>query len=343
VAIQGGYRPYAIALTAAPEVAPAAAIAAAAHGVLIGLLPAQRADLNATYAAYLSRIPNSVPKTNGIVLGQQVAAAILAMRADDGRVAEVQPERNRPGPAVFEPDPAQPAVGYRLSRIRPLALANPGQFRPPAPNPSGSQAHAADLDEVRRFGVIDSDIRTPEQTSVALFWTDHDLGQWNDGLLRLAADRGLDILQTTRMLALAHVSGGDAMIACFDAKYHYMFWRPVAALRLTDADGTVRPETNAAWRPLRPAPNHPEYPAAHTCHTGAIVEALRTFFGTDEVRLSLDSRATGTTRRFTRLSDIVKEVEDARVYAGFHFRSSGEAGSRLGRDVARFVAARLFR
>jgi hypothetical protein len=150
-------------------------------------------------------------------------------------------------------------------------------------------------------------------------------------------------MQTARMLALAHVSGGDAMIACFDAKYHYMFWRPSAAILLTGADGRPRSESDATWRPLRATPNHPEYPAAHACHTSAIVEALRTLFGTDEVRISLDSRTTGTTRSFDRLHEIVEEVEDARVFAGFHFRNSGLTGSRLGHDVARFVATRCFR
>lgn len=343
VAIHRGSRPYAVALTPATDAAPSAAIAAAAHDVLAGLLPAQIPDLKARYAAYLSRMPDSLGKTNGIILGRQVAAAILGLRADDGRTAEGQHVQARPGPAVFEPDPARAVLGFRLSRIRPLALESPRQFRPAAPNPPGSRAYAADLDEVRTFGRIDSRVRTEEQTNAALFWIDHDVRQWNDGLLRLAAERRLDHLQTARMLALAHISGGDAMIACFDAKYHYMFWRPAAALGLSGSDGTSRPAPDAAWRPLRPTPNHPEYPAAHTCHTGAIVEALHTFFGTDDVRLSLDSRTTGTTRSFTRLSAIVREVEDARVYAGFHFRSSGQAGSSLGRDVARVVAARLSR
>ena len=219
----------------------------------------------------------------------------------------------------------------------------PNQFRPGAPSPLGSQEYAADFEEVRRFGRFDSDIRTDEQTNRALFWTDHDLRQWNDGLLRLAAVRGLDLMQTARMLALAHVSGGDGMIACFDAKYHYMFWRPAAAIVLSGADGKLRTEPDATWRPLRTTPNHPEYPAAHACHTSAIVEALRTFFGTDAVRVSLDNHTTGTTRSFNRLHEIVKEVEDARVFAGFHFRHSGLTGSRVGRDVARFVGTRCFR
>jgi hypothetical protein len=343
VAIHGGYRPCAIEVTAPPDMAAAAAIAAAAHGVLVGLLPMQVADLNSRYAEYLSRLPNNVAKTNGVVLGEQIAAAILVMRANDGRTADVQHEQPRSGPGVFEADSTRPVLGFRLSRIRPLALETAKQFRPAAPHPLGSQEYAADFEEVRKFGRFDSDVRTDEQTNRALFWTDHDLHQWNEALLRLVADRGLDLMQSARMLALAHVSGGDAMIACFDAKYHYMFWRPAAAVVLTGADGTLRTEPDVTWRPLRTTPNHPEYPAAHACHTGAIVEALHAFFGTDEARVTLDSRTTGTTRTFNRLRDIVKDVEDARVFAGFHFRSSGVTGSGLGRGVARFVAARCFR
>jgi hypothetical protein len=152
VAIHGGYRPYAIALNAPAEIAPAAAIAAVAHGVLVGLLPKQVEDLNSRYAEYLSTLPDNVAKANGIVLGGQVAAAVLALRANDGRAAEIQHVQPRPGPGVFEPDPARPALGFRLSRIRPLALESPAQFRPTPPSPVGSQEYAADLEEVRRFG-----------------------------------------------------------------------------------------------------------------------------------------------------------------------------------------------
>lgn len=343
VAIDGDYRPYAISLTAPEETAPAAAIATAAHAVLVGLLPTQVADLDKRYADYLSKLPNNVAKTNGKVLGEQVATAILARRASDGRTAEIQHVQPRSGPGVFEPDPTRPVLGFRLSRVRPLALESVKQFRPGTPHRLGSKEYAIDFEEVSRFGGVDSDLRTEEQTNRALFWTDHDLRQWNEGLLRLAVDHGLDLIQTARMLALAHVSGADSMIACFDAKYHYMFWRPAAAIVLTGADGKPRTGPDAAWRPLRTTPNHPEYPAAHACHTGAIVEALRTFFGTDDVRVSLDSRTTGTTRSFNRLHEIVNDVEDGRVWAGFHFRNSDLTGSRLGRDVARFVAARHFR
>jgi hypothetical protein len=344
VAIQGGYRPFAISLTAPPDTAPAAAIAAAAHGVLVSLLPTQQADLDERYADYLSELPHGPSTTNGVAIGKQVAAAIVALRANDGRNTNPGYVQHPPrGPGVFEPDPMKPVLGVRLSRIRPLALESPSQFRPDAPTPMTSQKYADDFEEVKRLGRFDSAARTAEHTTHALFWTDHDVAQWNEGMLRLAAGRGLDVVETTRMLAMAHVSGADAMIACFDAKYHYMFWRPAVAIPRADSDANAATEPDVAWRPLRATPNFPEYPSAHACHSSAVAEALRTFLGTDEVEFSLTSGATGTTRKHNRLDDVVKDVEDARVLVGFHFRNSDLEGSHLGRKVARFVVGRFSR
>jgi hypothetical protein len=132
---------------------------------------------------------------------------------------------------------------------------------------------------------------------------------------------------------MAHVAGGDAMIACFDAKYHYWFWRPYQAL--ADIDPT--------WRPLRTTPNFPEYPSAHACHSTAVVEALDAFFGTDKVPFTLDSRVTGTTRDYATLHDVVKDVDWARVLVGFHFRNSDLQGSALGRKVGDYVVDHFFR
>ena len=151
-------------------------------------------------------------------------------------------------------------------------------------------------------------------------------------MLRLAAARGLTELQTARMLAMAHVAGGDAMIGCFDAKFHYWFWRPYQALAQLDP----------GWLPLRPTPNFPEFPSAHACHSGAVTRALRVFFRTDKVALTLDSRVTGTTRTYGRLSDVVKDVNEARVLAGFHFWSSDVTGAKLGRKVGGYVAGHFF-
>jgi hypothetical protein len=354
VAIEGGYEPYAITLIAPPDTSSAAAIATAAHHTLIGLqpplglTPAQQAILDGDYANYLAAIPDGTAKTNGIAIGEQVAAAVVALRANDGRernptLGDLNPPP--PGPGVWERNPGNPlppVLGLRLPGIRPLALASASQFRPDGPNALTSEEYAEDFNQVKLLGRFDSTARTPAQTTQALFWTDHDLRQWNDGMLRLAANRGLDLVQTARMLAMAHVAGGDAMIAGFEAKYHYWFWRPYRAIPLADTDGNPATEPDPNWLPLRPTPNHPEYPAAHAFHSSALAQTLRAFFGTDNVPFSIDSRVTGTTREYQRFHDAVKDVNLARTLAGFHFRNSCEEGANLGRDVSRYVVEHYF-
>jgi hypothetical protein len=351
VAIEGGYQPYAIALTAPPNTSSKAAIATAAYDTLIGLQPAlglnatQQAILDNYYTNYLAGIPDGAAKTNGIAVGQQVAAAILALRTNDGRdanptLADLNPPP--PGSGVWQPNATGTVLGLRLPGIHPLALNSASQFRPDGPNSLTSTEYTEDFDQVKDLGGSSSTTRTATQTTQALFWTDHDLRVWNDGMLRLAAARGLDLVQTARMLAMAHVSGGDAMIAGFEAKYHYWFWRPYKAIQLANTDGNPDTVADPTWQPLRPTPNHPEYPAAHAFHSSAVAKALATFFGTDKVAFSLDSRVTGTTRDYGSFHDAVKDVELARTLAGFHFRNSTLEGSNLGRMVALYVAAYFF-
>ena len=273
-----------------------------------------------------------------------MAAAVLALRANDGleknpTVADLDPPA--PGPGVWQPAPGA-VLGLRLPGVRPLTLTSASQFRPDGPNSLTSQEYADDLNQVEQLGRIDSTTRTADQTTQARFWTDHDIRQWNDGLLRLASDRGLDLVQTARMLAMAHVAGGDAMIACFDAKYHYWFWRPYQAIPQADTDGNPETVADPTWQPLGATPNFPEYPSAHACHSTAVVEALDAFFGTDKVPFTLDSRVTNTTRHYDRLQDIVTDVDQARVLVGFHFLSSDLEGSALGRKVGRYVADHSF-
>src|SRR6266566_7363523 len=354
VAIEGGYQPYAIELITPPDTSSAAAIATAAHHTLIGLQPplgltqAQVDYLNGIYDAYMDAIPPGTAKTNGIAVGEQVAAAVVALRMNDGRelnptLADLNPPP--PGTGIWERNPGNPlppVLGLRLPGIRPLALESASQFRPDGPNPLTSEEFAEDFNQVKQLGRLDSATRTTAQTAQALFWTDHDLRQWNDGMLNLAVGRGLDLVQTARMLAMAHVSGGDAMIAGFEAKYHYWFWRPRRAIPLADTDGNPATLADPAWVPLRTTPNHPEYPAAHAFHSSALAAALRAFFGTDNVTFTLDSRVTGTTREYNRFHDAVKDVNLARTLAGFHFRNSCEEGSQLGRDVGRYVDEHYF-
>jgi hypothetical protein len=161
-------------------------------------------------------------------------------------------------------------------------------------------------------------------------------------MLRLVTDRGLDLVQAARMLAMAHVSGGDGMIACFDAKYHYWFWRPYRAIPLADSDGNPNTQPDPNWMPLRSTPNFPEYVSAHATHSTALTRALEGFFGTDKIPFYLDSRVTGTTRQYNGFHDAVKDVNEARVLAGFHFRNSCLQGANLGRTVGRYVADHYF-
>jgi hypothetical protein len=357
VAIDGGYRPFEPTPAAPPNTSPEAAIATAAYDTLTGLQPqlgANQAILDGDYTTYMATVPDGTAaelaaKHNGVSVGEQVAHAVLATRANDGRGCSttlVDLGRPASGPGVWEPNATGLVLGLCLPGMKPLALDSASQFRPDGPNALTSQEYADDFNQVKDLGRLDSATRTPKQTNEARFWTDHDIRQWNDGLLRLAADRGLDLVQTARMLAMAHVAGGDAMMACFDAKYHYWFWRPYQAIPQASSDGNPRTVADPNWTPLSATPNFPEYPSAHACHSTALVKALDAFFGTDKIPFTLDSRAPGVTeptRTYHRLHDVVKDVDRARVLVGFHFRNSDLQGSALGRKVGRYVAHHHFK
>jgi hypothetical protein len=328
---------------------PAAAVATAAYQTLVGLQPTLRLDpsgqatLAGDYTAYLAAFPDGPAKEEGIAIGQRAAQAVLARRAGDGlelnpTLADLNPPP--PGPGVWQPAPT-PVLGLRLPGVRPLVLETASQFRPEAPNALTSSEYADDVDQIQAIGCATCP-RTDAQTIQARFWTDHDVRQWNDGLLRLAQAHHLDLVQTARMLAMAHVAGADAMIACFDAKYHYWFWRPYQAIPQAGDDGNPQTQPDPNWTPLGTTPNFPEYPSAHACHSTAIVTALDAFFGTDSIALTLDSRATHTTRTYPRLQDVVRDVDWARVLVGFHFRSSDLQGSALGMRVGRYVVDHEF-
>ena len=286
--------------------------------------PANGPGLDNLYNAYLGGIPDGEAKTNGIAVGEEVGLGMVALRTNDGlddTVPYVQPP---PGPGVYEPTAPVPPVGTRLPRVLPLALESASQFRPNGPPALSSGEYARDFNEVKDLGRVDSSVRSADQTALALFWTDSDIPQWNRNLLRLADARGLTAIETARMLAMAHVAGGDAMIGCFDAKYHFLSWCPLHAIRRADTDDNPLTVADPTWQPLRNTPNHPEYPSAHACHTTAIAEALESFFGPGRTSFSLDSLVTGETRYYERFKDAVEEVNNARVWAGFHFRYADE-------------------
>jgi hypothetical protein len=342
VAIEGDYEPFVAAPQVSRPASTAAAVAAAARGVLVVRVPGQAASVQAQYDAYLASIPDGPAKTNGIAVGEQVAHAILAWRTGDGFDNVVPWAQPPPGPGVFEPYPAPPPVDVKLKQVRPLTLTSNDQFRPDGPNLLTSAEYAEDFNEVKAYGRIDSAVRTPEQTEIARFWSENTAVQWPRTQRDLALEKGLSLAETARMLALAEVATADALLACFDAKYYYLAWRPIHAIRRADTDGNPDTEADPTWTPLLVV-NHPEYPGAHGCGTKAVTEALEAFFGTDKIAFSMSSTVTGTTHSFDRFKDAAKEVYDARTWAGLHFRNSTMEGAWIGKKVGRYVAANFFR
>jgi hypothetical protein len=334
VGIEGGFEPYTV-HAAAPEDASAdAAAAQAAHDVLVGLFPAQQSQLDAVLAVSLARVPDGQAEDDGVLYGHQVAIDILALRQNDN--LEFNPAYSPgsgPGAWVAGPNPVGTGLGHTL----PLIMSSGDQFRPDGPPALASAEYANALDQVRSVGAASSATRTSEQTESARFYVEHAVPQFTRALNKLSIDQKLTLLGAARMLAMTAIASGDACIACFDAKYYYSFWRPITAIR----NDTTAPDP--AWTPLIPTPNHPSYPSAHSCYTEATTESLKDFFGTDHVTFTVDSTSTGTTHTFRKFSDFSKEVVNARVWGGIHFRTDDTAGAAIGRDVARWLGQHYLR
>jgi len=334
VGIEGGYEPY-TEHAAAPEGASAdAAAAQAAHDVLVGLFPALQAELDAVLEVSLARVPDGQAQDDGVLYGQQVAIDILTLRQNDNLESNpVYTPGSGPGAWVPGPNP----VGTGLGQTRPLIMLSGDEFRPDGPPALGSVEYADALNEVRSVGALSSGARSPQQTETARFYSDNAVPQFTRALNKLSTEQGLTLLGAARMLAMTAIASGDACISCFDAKYYYSFWRPITAIR-NDANAP-----DPSWTPLISTPNHPSYPSAHACYTEATTESLRDFFATDHVTFTVDSTSTGTTHTFRKFSDLSKELVDARVWGGVHFRTDDTAGALIGRKVAKLLDKEFMR
>ena len=324
-----------------------AAAATAAHDVLVALFPAQAADLGALYAASLAALPDDIAKENGITVGQQAASAILIKRAGDGRDATVIYTPGS-GPGVWVPTPPAflGALAPETPFVQPFALKSASRFRPDPPFSLTSEEWAGDYNEIKALGSAVGSSRTPEQTDIARFWSDNPPLQWNRAWRALSITKGLGLAENARYFAVLASASADALIACWDAKYFYNFWRPVTAIRAGDSDGNPETAPDPAWIGLIVTPNHPEYPAAHGCFSGASTETLKYLFGTDEISFSVDSNVTGLVnpvRTYSRFSDALTEVLDARIYGGMHYRNSTRVGANIGKQVSRFTTRHFFR
>jgi PAP2 superfamily len=342
VALRGGYRPFAVALDTVPADASVdAAIASAAHRVLLTLFPSDHVYLDDRYSSALNGIADGQPKTDGIAVGEQVASQLLASRTGDGWNAAVVYVPGS-GPGVWQPTAPAPPIAPWLAVMRPFTFGSSSQFRAEPPTSLDSHQWAEDYAEVQQVGSFTSATRTPAQTETARFYGEHGGIQYARIFRAFADERGLSVEDEARLFAQLYVTTADAIIACFDSKYHYSFWRPITAIRAGDTDGNPDTIGDPFWTPLLGTPNHPEYPSAHGCFTASIATALADFFDSKKVTITLTSTVTNTSRTFESTDDMIREIVDARVWAGIHYRTSVVHGAVIGRQVAHWVSKHYF-
>jgi hypothetical protein len=340
MAITPTHKPFAFTpTTPAAGASQEAAIAAAAYGVLRGLFPARSASYQAAYDSYVAALPDGEAKSRGLAVGAEVAAATLALRANDGRAVVL---------AAYVPgtDPGQfrgtNPIGRPNPFIKPFSMTSASQFRAPGPPPLTSAVYALDLNETKALGSATSTTRTADEAELARFATEAP-GIWATRNIRNFAMTSGSLGEHARLMAVLWVAQADATIACFESKYHYQAWRPSSAITLAETDGNAETTADATWTPFVPTPNHPEYPAAHSCATGAAYEALRGFYGTSQITFDVNSTVSGTTRHYTSTTALVDDMGTARIAGGMHFRTSTVHGAALGKSVADWVTTRHFR
>jgi hypothetical protein len=334
--IEPRYKPYKIQLPASPDTSKEAAAAAAAGSVLIKLAPDAASDVQSTLTSYLATLPDGEGKSKGIELGQKVAARILEARENDGALA---PDAYRPKtkPGVYIPTPI--TVGSQFPNVTPFALTSPSQFRPKPPPSLKSEQWARDYNEIKDFGEKNSTKRTARQTEDARFWLLVGPRSTHPLPVQVAVARNMSVVDSARFMALVSIATMDAGLAVFDAKYKYEFWRPITAIRNGDIDGNPATERVATWQPIDATPMHPEYPCAHCISSTAVAAVIEAVLGTDEIpEVALTSPfAPGVTHRFTNLRAYTEEVANARIYAGFHYRTSTIVGREMGQKIGDYV------
>jgi hypothetical protein len=335
-AIDRKFAPYTVEVLADPTASPDAAAAAAAHAVLVNLYPSRQVNLDAAYATSLASIPDGNSKTAGISVGESVAAVILALRSSDGSAVTL-PYTLPPGPGIYQPDPMALFVAW--ARVTPFALKSGSQFRAEGPPALSSAAYAADYNEVKSVGALNSTERTSDQTEVALFWMPNIQIIFNN-IARIAADAHHNSLsENARLFALLNLAGADTAIVVFDTKYTYNFWRPREAIHAGDTDGNDQTTADPDWTPLAYIGIHPDYTSQHSAWGGAGATVLASFFGSDDFSFSITTSTApgGVFRSYASFSQAAEENMNSRVWLGAHFRTACRHGLNQGKQVANYV------
>ena len=346
MAVEGGYRPFAVDVDAPDGASAQAAVAASAHDILVHYLPAQQLTiLDPAYTASLASIADGQAKTDGIAVGQDVAAKVIALRAGDGFRSSAYPYTtpNPPVPGKWIPTASTPPIGTYLGHMKPFSLPSADVFRPAGPPALDSKRWMKDYNEVKEIGSSTSTTRTPDQTIAARFWAEAPVQQARGSFRKFVTDRKLDVRQASRFMAMISVVYADGLIACFDAKYKYAFWRPITAIRAGDTDGNAKTVGDPAWSTLLAAtPNHPEYPSAHSCITPAGGRVVARFLGTEQIDFTVPSLTGLGDRHYATVQDLQYDVGNARIWGGIHFRSAVEDGIVIAKQVANQVLSNHF-
>ena len=362
-AIDRGYQPYLVQPPSQPTDSKEAAAATAAFRVLAGfndlpgLFPSQLPTLQPQYDAYIAELPDNPPgsRAAGVTIGETTARAMLIARINDGRFGP-PPGLYPPAPGVWRPTPPNFANDPApwIGNVLPFIVPSAEMLRTDGPNTLNGVDYAEDFNEVKELGSLTSMTRTPDQTDAAIFWQDHAHALFNRIFRALALSQNLDIVDSARLFAMENLAAADASIGCWNDKYYWQFWRPITAIREADTDGNPATEADPTWLPLFDpttpicnlpplvTPPFPDHPSGHACNTSAFVHTLRNFFGTDRIAVSVFSNKSCTWRSFDRFSDILKEVIDARVWAGIHFRTADTQGAVLGKKVTHYLKKHYF-
>ena len=347
------YRPLLVKPNAPHGASQRAAAIQAAYVMLLHVYPLQSGTLATQRNASLTALALTEKAQSidaGVAWGQIVADAIWTARLSDGFAPPPPPFVGVLGivgtPAVgfWRPTPPANASGAtpQIATMTPWVLTRPSQFRLPPPLALNSAEYAADLNEVKDMGTLSGSHRTPDQSELALFWALNTPLAWNRIAAQISAARGLTLTQNAHLFALLNVTLSDALIACWDSKYRFVFWRPITAIRagLTPADA------DPLWEPwldyLTGTPAHPEYPSAHSSMSGAAAFLLAAVFG-ENTAFSVTSEVRPGTRSFSSFSEAIAEIVDARVFGGIHFRTSCLRANTLGRAVADYVSRHAMR
>lgn len=354
--VKGHYSPVHVTPAAPKGTSARAAAVQAAYVILVKLFPAQAATFDASRTSSLNAILNVNGGRNlhdrlqasvdaGVAWGQQVADEIWIWRSTDGFSTALPPFLGGNAIGEWRPTPPgfTPGANPQLAMMNPYVLASPSQFRPAGPPSLDSPLYAKVYNETKTIGAAGSTLRTADQTLYAKFWNSSVVTYfWNSVGLKLAANDGLTLLDHARIFGALNVAMADSVIAAWDAKYHYVFWRPVTAIQNGNLDPNLATMGDSSWTPLIVTPSHPEYPSAHSTFSSAGVKVLSYFYG-ENTSFTVDSNfMPGVVRSFSSFSDALDEIANARIYGGIHFRTACDDGRTVGTAVGNYVLQNSF-